>query len=194
MIPNPDYYEDKQPFKMHTISAVGFELWSMSENLLFDNIIITDSLEAAQEWAAETYDKKRAKITKAAESVFERLATLTNEYPALWAVYIIVLGIPVVFILYLCCRPSSSSSQDQEEQKRAAAAKKTDEVTADDDIVRGMSVHPQEGDGDADDDEKEKYSGDDDEEDDVEEEDEEAKYKEVPKKEEPVRKRKARKE
>lgn len=52
-------------------------------------------------------------------------------------------------------------------------------MTADDDIVRGMSVHPQEGDGDADDDEKEKYSGDDDEEDDVEEEDEEAKYKEV---------------
>ncbi|XP_065159798.1 calnexin isoform X2 [Atheta coriaria] len=151
MIPNPDYYEDKQPFKMHTISAVGFELWSMSENLLFDNIIITDSLEAAQEWAAETYDKKRAKITKAAGSLWGRMMKAMNYRPKAWAVYFIYCLIPIsIYISYLVY----CYQEDQEEQKRAAAAKKTDEVTADDDIVRGMSVHPQEGDGDADDDEK----------------------------------------
>lgn len=134
-IPNPDYYEDKEPFKMQAISAIGFELWSMSKDILFDNIIITEEIEIADQWASETFDKKRQKIASDSESVVQKLANLTNDYPALWALYILVLSIPVVFILYICCKPSSSQTQEQQEVeqevKQAAEKKKTDEPTDD---------------------------------------------------------------
>ncbi|XP_057669252.1 calnexin isoform X1 [Diorhabda carinulata] len=130
-IPNPDYFNDQNPFRMTTVAAVGFELWSMSQDILFDNILITEDINVAEKWASDTFDKKRQKIAKDSESFVQRLAGLTNEYPILWAVYIIVLAVPVVFILYLCCKPSSSASQIQENEEllRAAERKKTDEVT-----------------------------------------------------------------
>ncbi|KAG5881449.1 hypothetical protein JTB14_037667 [Gonioctena quinquepunctata] len=114
-IANPEFFEDKQPFRMTTVSAVGFELWSMSQDILFDNIIITEELAVADKWAADTFDKKRQKIAKDSESVIQRLANWTNDYPMLWAVYILVLAVPVVFVLYLCCKPSSSASQTKVE-------------------------------------------------------------------------------
>ncbi|CAG9766956.1 unnamed protein product [Ceutorhynchus assimilis] len=131
-IANPDYFEDKTPFKMASISAVGFELWSMSENILFDNLIITEEIAVADHWASATFDIKRQKIAKVSESLIQTLANYTNDYPILWAVYILVLGIPVAFILYLCCRPSASQSQEAEELAQAAERKKTDAETEED--------------------------------------------------------------
>lgn len=45
-------------------AAVGFELWTMSKDILFDNIIVTDDIFVAEKWAADTFDKKRQKIAK----------------------------------------------------------------------------------------------------------------------------------
>jgi calnexin len=44
--------------------AVGLELWSMSDNILFDNIIITDNKIVSEQWAAETFDVKRNLVDK----------------------------------------------------------------------------------------------------------------------------------
>nr|XP_023022911.1 calmegin-like [Leptinotarsa decemlineata] len=115
-------------------SAVGFELWSMSQDILFDNIIITEDIAIADKWAEDTFSKKRQKIAKDSESVIQRLAALTNDYPFLWGVYILVLAVPVVFLLYLCCKPASSSAshkQEKEELSQAAEKKKTDQLTED---------------------------------------------------------------
>lgn len=68
-INNPDFFEDLMPFKMTTIAAVGIELWSMSNDILFDNILIADNVEAADEWAAQTYDLKRKQIDREAVSL-----------------------------------------------------------------------------------------------------------------------------
>jgi calnexin len=38
-IPNPDYFFDPEPFKMTSIGGVGIELWSMSSELYFDNMV-----------------------------------------------------------------------------------------------------------------------------------------------------------
>merc|ERR1712113_1341115 len=60
-IPNPDYvYDDK----MHAVcdedcTHVGFELWQVKSGTIFDDIIVTDSLEEAQKFAEETYFKKK---------------------------------------------------------------------------------------------------------------------------------------
>merc|ERR1719330_1093 len=61
MIPNPDYkYNDK----MYAVcpdgcTHVGFELWQVKSGTIFDDIIVTDSLEEAQKFAEETYFKKK---------------------------------------------------------------------------------------------------------------------------------------
>lgn len=54
-------------------SAVGIELWSMSNNILFDNILITDDFVVADEWAAVTFDLKRKQIDLQSVSHSERL-------------------------------------------------------------------------------------------------------------------------
>lgn len=50
--------------------AVGFELWSMSPDIYFDNMIITDDEEVARKWAADTFEVRRDKITEETVSIF----------------------------------------------------------------------------------------------------------------------------
>ncbi|KAI9758387.1 MAG: hypothetical protein M1815_002133 [Lichina confinis] len=59
-IPNPDYYEDKTPSSFEPIGAIGFEIWTMQNDILFDNIYIGHSIEDAQKLQAETFDVKQA--------------------------------------------------------------------------------------------------------------------------------------
>jgi len=60
-IPNPDYvYDDK----MYAVcpdgcSHVGFEIWQVKSGTIFDDIIITDSLEEAQKFAEDTFFAKK---------------------------------------------------------------------------------------------------------------------------------------
>ena len=43
---------------MTAIGAVGIELWSMSSDIYFDNVLITDDMDVATGWAAETFELK----------------------------------------------------------------------------------------------------------------------------------------
>jgi hypothetical protein len=38
-IPNPDYFYDSEPFRMTSIGGIGIELWSMSSEIYFDNMV-----------------------------------------------------------------------------------------------------------------------------------------------------------
>ncbi|KAI5296820.1 hypothetical protein KEM55_005536 [Ascosphaera atra] len=58
-IPNPDYFEDKTPSNFEPMGGIGFEIWTMQNDILFDNIYIGHSLEDAKAFKAETYDIKR---------------------------------------------------------------------------------------------------------------------------------------
>ncbi|XP_076545729.1 calnexin isoform X3 [Osmia lignaria lignaria] len=64
LIHNPDYFNDEHPFRMMPIFAIGFELWSMSTDIFFDNILITDDEEVAAKWAEETFEVRRARIAE----------------------------------------------------------------------------------------------------------------------------------
>jgi calnexin len=57
-IPNPDYYKLDKPVLM-PVRAVGFELWTMDQGVLFDNLWIGTDVEAAEAYAAATFEKKR---------------------------------------------------------------------------------------------------------------------------------------
>ena len=59
MIPNPDYVEDPELyFRCNECSHIGFELWQVTAGTIFDDILVTDSLEEAKEIAEKTFMKK----------------------------------------------------------------------------------------------------------------------------------------
>lgn len=68
-IPNPDYVEDKNLYvRCKDCTHIGFELWQVKSGTLFDNIIVTDSLEEAKAFADATFfkniDKEKAAYEK----------------------------------------------------------------------------------------------------------------------------------
>ncbi|KAJ6486239.1 Calreticulin family-domain-containing protein [Mycena vitilis] len=67
-IANPDFFEDLTPVKsLGKIGGVGIELWTMTEDILFDNIYIGHSPEDAKAFAAETFDIKKPLESAAAK-------------------------------------------------------------------------------------------------------------------------------
>ncbi|PWY80692.1 Calreticulin-domain-containing protein [Aspergillus heteromorphus CBS 117.55] len=57
-IANPDYFEDKTPSNFEPMGAIGFEIWTMQNDILFDNIYIGHSVEDAEQLRHETFDIK----------------------------------------------------------------------------------------------------------------------------------------
>ncbi|KAB8224609.1 Calreticulin family-domain-containing protein [Aspergillus novoparasiticus] len=58
-IANPAYFEDKTPSNFEPMGAIGFEIWTMQNDILFDNIYIGHSPEDAEQLRKETFDVKR---------------------------------------------------------------------------------------------------------------------------------------
>lgn len=64
-IDNPDYIDEKHPGHITPIGAVGFELWTMQSNILFDNILVSNGMTPKQvdEWTKLSWEPK-SKIEK----------------------------------------------------------------------------------------------------------------------------------
>ena len=134
-IPNPDYFHDPHPFKMTAIGGVGIELWSMSEDLYFDNLIITDSTEIADTWAKDTFDLKVQKLDVNDAGMLKRILTYSNRNPWLYAVYVVVVGLPLVLIVTLCC--SGSKAPKPEHPKKTDAVQEDDEEVEEEEEEEG---------------------------------------------------------
>ncbi|KAH8332605.1 hypothetical protein KR074_007007 [Drosophila pseudoananassae] len=129
-IPNPDFFEDLKPFQMTPIGAVGLELWSMSSDILFDNLIITDDVDVAREFAANSFDIKRRYIDRESESFVNKVVELAKAYPSVWGIGLVAIVALVVIAFY--CRFGTAKSKDAATKRSAAAAKKSDEPQPDD--------------------------------------------------------------
>ncbi|KAJ5393332.1 uncharacterized protein N7487_010973 [Penicillium crustosum] len=57
-IKNPAFFEDKTPSNLEPMGAIGFEIWTMQNDILFDNIYIGHSVEDAEKLRQETFDVK----------------------------------------------------------------------------------------------------------------------------------------
>mmetsp|Transcript_10864 Transcript_10864/g.15218 ORF Transcript_10864/g.15218 Transcript_10864/m.15218 type:complete len:400 (+) Transcript_10864:69-1268(+) len=93
MVANPDFKYDDNMYKVcggDGCSHIGFELWQVKAGTLFDDIIVTDSLEEAQSFAKETffkkkeaekemYDKQQAEEEKAREAEYASMDDHDNE-------------------------------------------------------------------------------------------------------------------
>jgi len=69
LIDNPDYVDDEKLYLYKDNAYVAFELWQVKAGTIFDNIIVTDSVEEAKEFAEETFEKtiKGEKAAKEAD-------------------------------------------------------------------------------------------------------------------------------
>lgn len=73
LIPNPNYIEDKELYvRLRDASHIGFELWQVKAGTVFDDIIVTDSLEEAIEYANQTFEKKRGPEKEAFDEAEEK--------------------------------------------------------------------------------------------------------------------------
>ncbi|KFD71758.1 hypothetical protein M514_13075 [Trichuris suis] len=122
-IANPDYFELQNVFKeLEPISAVGLELWTITPDVLFDNFLITNSKSDADAFAMHTWYAKQTAESSRDENIsfIRRMINAAEAKPWLWAVYIIVLLLPVGVILFWCFGTSKKSISE---------FKKTDEPT-----------------------------------------------------------------
>ncbi|XP_014213702.1 calnexin [Copidosoma floridanum] len=127
LIHNPNYYNDQQPFKMTPIYAVGFELWSMSPDMLFDNIIVTDDELVAKTWAEDTFEIRKQRISRESETWWGKMRRMMNYKPGWWFAYLIYCSIPVcIYICFLISRArepeDTKESQNDDEAEAEAEA------------------------------------------------------------------------
>jgi len=60
LIPNPDFKtDDTLATRCVACTHIGFELWQVKSGTLFDDILVTDSLQEAIEYANQTFNKKK---------------------------------------------------------------------------------------------------------------------------------------
>jgi calreticulin len=72
LIPNPDYVEDPELYvRCKDCTHIGFELWQVKSGTIFDDILVTDSLEEANQYAAETFLKKKGPEKDAFDAIEE---------------------------------------------------------------------------------------------------------------------------
>jgi len=128
MIPNPDYFYDEKPFSsLDPIGAVAFELWSMADNVAFDNLIISDDVEPANSLQLLTWQSKKAEADASSPSLVTRAMHYLNVQPWLWAVVVLAVALPLFLFISYCCDTKRSQKQTD-----AARRKKTDEPAPDD--------------------------------------------------------------
>jgi len=56
-IPNPDFFELEKP-DLEPITAIGIEIWTMQDGILFDNVLITRDEKVAEEYREKTWKGK----------------------------------------------------------------------------------------------------------------------------------------
>nr|CDJ80208.1 Calreticulin calnexin domain containing protein [Haemonchus contortus] len=132
-IENPHFFEPK-PFEgLATITAIGIELWTMSQNIIFDNILVCESEDLAAEIAKQTYTVRRAEDARLASSqgkgagIVQGIVDAANERPWLWVVYVLCILIPIILI-GVCCFGRKSNADYAAERKKTDAPEIDDEV------------------------------------------------------------------
>lgn len=125
-IANPAYFEEEDPFsKLLAFDALGLELWSMTDMIYFDNFIVTDDESVSNQFSLDSWAVKKDLESKGmnSDSVIDALVNAAKDKPWMWALYVLVVLVPIVLMFVFCCGG---------DKKSAANAKKTDAPTEDD--------------------------------------------------------------
>lgn len=55
-IDNPEYVADDELYLYKDFGAIGIDIWQVKSGTIFDNILVTDSIEEAKAHAKETFE------------------------------------------------------------------------------------------------------------------------------------------
>ncbi|KAG6712293.1 hypothetical protein I3842_05G096400 [Carya illinoinensis] len=83
-IPNPDYFELEKP-DFEPIAAIGIEIWTMQDGILFDNILIAGDEKSAESYRLTTWkpkfedEKEKQKAEEAATGLSEGLSDFQKK-------------------------------------------------------------------------------------------------------------------
>ncbi|CAN6551080.1 unnamed protein product [Malus baccata var. baccata] len=75
-IPNPDYFETEKP-NFEPIAAIGIEIWTMQDGILFDNMLIADDEKVAESVRLTTW-KPKFETEKEKQKAEEEAAGLSD--------------------------------------------------------------------------------------------------------------------
>ncbi|KAH3744464.1 calnexin precursor [Pelomyxa schiedti] len=134
-IPNPNYFYDSTPLKsLAPIEAIAFELWTMTSDIYFDNLLITTSPsiadKIASEWSRRYEKEKKIKqltdpepeepnivwryINHYLHDYIEFLQLLVKDYP-IFVGFTAALGFVPIF---WCCCCGKRESKPKEHHKK----------------------------------------------------------------------------
>merc|ERR1712056_172882 len=71
-IANPDYVDDDSVYKYADFGFIGFDLWQVKGNTIFDNIILTDDKAEADSFAKKWKDLSAVEKAKKKERTTQR--------------------------------------------------------------------------------------------------------------------------
>uniref|UniRef100_A0A8C2KB06 Si:ch211-274f20.2 n=1 Tax=Cyprinus carpio TaxID=7962 RepID=A0A8C2KB06_CYPCA len=102
-----------EPFTLSSVSAVGFELLSLTADVMFDNIFVSDDLEVSRRWTQDTWGQRQT------PGVIEKLLMATVKRPWLWGVYVVTVGLPIILFISLMW-PDKKTDEPQAEDRQDA--------------------------------------------------------------------------
>jgi len=136
---------------LEPISGIGIEIWTMTENILFDNILVTYSKSEAEKFASSTWVKKHAaeESIKSAEdankapgildqirtniqSLFEQLQAFVLDPDNVAAVVALAVAVVVLPVALCLCFGGSDSTpkKGRDEKSDKHKSEKSDETAS----------------------------------------------------------------
>ncbi|XP_062332506.1 calmegin [Osmerus eperlanus] len=132
-IPNIKPPSQSEGLGLGSVEALGLELWSLRGQVMFDNILLCNDLELAQQWTQDTWEKRYM------PSLLERLLLATAARPWLWGVYVFTVGLPTILFISFMWPDKRFGPPDQDYYY-----KKSDELQPDDPQDSELPRSPQE--------------------------------------------------
>jgi len=81
-IANPEYQEDNEIYSFKSNKFVGIEIWQVKSGTIFDNFLVTDSLETANEWAVKSLARQEGEKELKKKADEERRAKAKEDAAA----------------------------------------------------------------------------------------------------------------
>merc|ERR1719499_230681 len=78
-IANPDFVDDDELYKFDDFGFIGFDLWQVKGNTIFDNIIITDDVAEADKFAAKWESENKVEKEKQKEDEESKKAASKDD-------------------------------------------------------------------------------------------------------------------
>jgi calreticulin len=82
-VPNPEYNEDSEIYAFDSYKYLGIEIWQVKSGTIFDNFLVTDSVDTANEWAVNSLKRQEGEkdLKKKADEEKRANAKAAGETP-----------------------------------------------------------------------------------------------------------------